>query len=67
MDRAIPAQVRLGDEVASALRAGRPIVALESAVITHGLPEPRNLEAAECMAAAVRVNGATPAVCPAAC
>lgn len=38
-------------------------MALESAVITHGLPEPRNLEAAECMADAVRAHGAIPAIC----
>ncbi len=63
MGRAVPAQVRLGDDVASALRAGRPVVALESAVITHGLPHPRNLEAAECMAEAVRAHGAIPAIC----
>jgi pseudouridine-5'-phosphate glycosidase len=38
-------------------------VALESAVITHGLPEPQNLEAAQCMAEAVRASGAIPAIC----
>src|SRR5579859_511099 len=63
MGKAVPAQVCLGDEVAAALRAGRPIVALESAVFTHGLPEPRNLEAVECMADAVRSRGAIPAIC----
>jgi pseudouridine-5'-phosphate glycosidase len=55
--------VRLGDEVAAALQEGRPIVALESAVITHGLPEPHNLEAARSMAEAVRAGGAVPAIC----
>jgi len=55
--------VRLGDEVAAALQEGRPIVALESAVITHGLPEPHNLEAARSMAAAVRAGGAVSAIC----
>ena len=49
-------------ELREALRAGRPVVALETAVLTHGLPRPRNLEAVRRMAAAVRVNGAFPAV-----
>jgi pseudouridine-5'-phosphate glycosidase len=40
---------------------GAPIVALESAVITHGLPRPHNLELAQEMEAVVRENGATPA------
>jgi pseudouridine-5'-phosphate glycosidase len=49
-------------EVAKALDLGAPVVALESTVIAHGLPSPRNLEAAEIMAAAVREEGATPAM-----
>lgn len=39
------------------------MVALESAVITHGLPEPRNLEAARLMSEAVRAGGVVPALC----
>lgn len=61
--RSLPSHVRLGEEVAAALHKGRPIVALESAVITHGLPEPRNLDAAQGMAEAVRASGAIPAIC----
>jgi pseudouridine-5'-phosphate glycosidase len=48
-------------EVTEALAAGRPVVALESTVISHGLPYPRNLEVARGMEAAVRSAGAVPA------
>ena len=47
--------------VRDALAAGRPVVALESTVISHGLPRPRNLETARQMEAAVRNEGAVPA------
>ncbi|MFO7246354.1 MAG: pseudouridine-5'-phosphate glycosidase [Thermaerobacter sp.] len=49
-------------EVAEALAAGRPVVALESTLIAHGLPRPRNLEVARRLEAAVRSQGAVPAV-----
>jgi pseudouridine-5'-phosphate glycosidase len=45
----------------AALDAGRPVVALESTVISHGLPWPENLELARRMEARIRDNGATPA------
>lgn len=48
-------------EVADALRTGRPVVALESTLISHGLPYPRNLEVAGAAEAAVRESGAVPA------
>jgi len=48
-------------EVASALAARRPVVALESTVIAHGLPRPMNLETALGMESEVRGAGATPA------
>jgi pseudouridine-5'-phosphate glycosidase len=48
-------------EVSQALQLGMPVVALESAVITHGLPSPYNLSLARDMETAVRTNGATPA------
>lgn len=51
----------LGPEVEAALEAGDPVVALESAVISHGLPRPHNVEAARRVEAAVREEGATPA------
>lgn len=48
-------------EVAAALAQGRPVVALESTVIAHGLPWPLNLETARAVEAAVRAEGAVPA------
>ncbi len=48
-------------DVNRAMRANLPIVALESTVITHGLPKPQNLELAQNMERAVRDEGATPA------
>jgi pseudouridine-5'-phosphate glycosidase len=48
-------------EVAAALSEGRAVVALESTIITHGMPYPRNLETARAVEAAVRAEGATPA------
>ncbi len=48
-------------EVAAALASGRPVVALESTLISHGLPFPRNLEVARGAEAAVRESGAVPA------
>jgi pseudouridine-5'-phosphate glycosidase len=47
--------------VRAALAAGRPVVALESTLITHGFAAPQNLEAARRAEAAVRANGAEPA------
>jgi pseudouridine-5'-phosphate glycosidase len=47
--------------VAAALAAGRPVVALESTLIAHGLPRPLNLETALAAEAAVRAGGAVPA------
>src|SRR5262249_19829807 len=48
-------------EVAEALRAGRPVVALESTLIAHGLPWPLNLETARQAEQTVRAEGAVPA------
>ena len=48
-------------EVAAALRAGQPVVALESTIITHGMPFPQNVETARAVEAAVRDGGAVPA------
>ena len=52
---------QVAPEVAEALAAARPVVALESAIITHGLPRPRNLEVAREIESAVREGGAVPA------
>ncbi len=48
-------------EVAAALAAGKPVVALESTIISHGLPRPSNLEVAREVEDIVRAHGATPA------
>jgi pseudouridine-5'-phosphate glycosidase len=48
-------------EVAAALAEGRPVVALESTIVTHGLPFPENLETARAVEAAVRDRHAVPA------
>ena len=49
------------EEIAGALHFDRPIVALESTVISHGLPEPRNLDTAVTLEQIVRDAGALPA------
>ena len=54
-------RLRIATEAADALAAGRPVVALESTLISHGLPYPRNLEVARASEAAVREAGAVPA------
>ncbi|MDN5787542.1 pseudouridine-5'-phosphate glycosidase [Pseudorhodobacter sp.] len=48
-------------EVAEALAAGRPVVALESTIITHGMPYPQNVEMAETVEGDIRKAGAVPA------
>jgi pseudouridine-5'-phosphate glycosidase len=53
--------VDVAPEVAEALDAGQPVVALESTVIAHGLPRPTNFETARRCEAAIREEGAIPA------
>jgi pseudouridine-5'-phosphate glycosidase len=53
--------IKLSTEVADALQAGAPIVALESTIITHGMPYPANLEMARGVEALIRAEGAVPA------
>jgi pseudouridine-5'-phosphate glycosidase len=48
-------------EVAEAIATGRPVVALESTLISHGLPYPQNVEVARAAEAAVRESGSVPA------
>ncbi len=48
-------------EVSAALKAGKPIVALESTIISHGLPRPSNLDVAREVETIVHEHGATPA------
>ncbi len=59
----MPAQDYLSvtPEIASALEQGRAVVALESTIITHGMPYPQNLAMARDVEAVVRNNGAIPA------
>ncbi len=51
----------IAPEVEEALRDGRPVVALESTIICHGMPHPKNLETASRVEQIVRENAATPA------
>lgn len=51
----------LADEVARALADGAPVVALESTILSHGLPRPTNLEVGRRLEALVRAGGAVPA------
>ncbi len=53
--------LQLSPEVAEARADGTPIVALESTIITHGMPFPQNVETAARVEAEVRAHGATPA------
>lgn len=53
--------IKLSAEVADALKAGKPVVALESTIISHGLPRPSNLEVALECERIVRDAGAVPA------
>jgi pseudouridine-5'-phosphate glycosidase len=55
------APIRLSREVRDAVERGRPVVALESTIISHGLPRPRNLAVAQELEAVVRAGGAVPA------
>ena len=65
MDQPSAASLRerlvLGADVRMALGAGRPVVTLESTLISHGLPYPQNVAVARASEAAVRASGATPA------
>jgi pseudouridylate synthase len=51
----------LADEVKMAFAAGRPVVALESTIITHGMPYPQNAAMAANVEAIIRAEGAVPA------
>jgi pseudouridine-5'-phosphate glycosidase len=53
--------LRLSDEVARTLQAGGPVVALETTVVTHGLPHPEGLRTAADLESEVRAGGAVPA------
>ena len=51
----------LSNEVREALAAGKPVVALESTIISHGMPYPQNVETARKVEQTIRDEGATPA------
>ncbi|AAM23619.1 pseudouridine-5'-phosphate glycosidase [Caldanaerobacter subterraneus] len=53
--------IDLSEEVKSALEERRPVVALESTIISHGMPYPQNIETARALEEIVRENGAVPA------
>jgi pseudouridine-5'-phosphate glycosidase len=59
--RSVLDRLEVSPEVREALADGRPVVALESTLISHGLPFPQNLDVARASEAAVRETGATPA------
>ncbi|MFC9221670.1 pseudouridine-5'-phosphate glycosidase [Streptomyces hygroscopicus] len=54
-------RLTLTEEVAQALRDGRPVVALESTIISHGMPYPQNVEMATGVEEIIRAEGAVPA------
>ena len=55
--------LKLSPEVEEALRTGKPVVALESTIISHGMPYPQNVETAYACERVCRENGAVPATC----
>ena len=57
----LDARITLSEDVAEALRRHKPVVALESTIITHGMPYPQNLAMARQVEADCRANGAVPA------
>lgn len=55
--------LRLSDEVSNALKNGKPVVALESTIISHGMPYPQNAQTALRCQEILRERGVTPATC----
>uniref|UniRef100_A0A8W8MZI3 Pseudouridine-5'-phosphate glycosidase n=1 Tax=Magallana gigas TaxID=29159 RepID=A0A8W8MZI3_MAGGI len=53
--------IEISDEVQNALHHGKPVVALESTIVTHGMPHPNNLETALSVEKIIRDNGVVPA------
>jgi len=51
----------ISPDIASALESGKPVVALETTLVTHGFPHPEGLEVAQDLEQAIRTEGATPA------
>ena len=59
--RALVPPLKINPEVAEALSSGRAVVALESTIISHGMPYPQNVETARAVETIVRQGGAVPA------
>lgn len=53
--------IEISEEVQNALHHGKPVVALESTIVTHGMPHPNNLETALSVEKIIRDNGVVPA------
>ena len=53
--------LRIAEEVRDALAARRPVVALETTIVTHGMPYPENIQTARALEAEIRAGGAVPA------
>src|ERR1039458_5263408 len=54
-------RLRIAPEIRDALAAGAPVVALETTIVSHGMPYPRNVETARALEREIRGRGATPA------
>lgn len=53
--------MKINKEVEKAIKEGKPVVALESTIISHGMPYPKNVECALAVEKVIRENGAIPA------
>ncbi|MEK9737368.1 MAG: pseudouridine-5'-phosphate glycosidase, partial [Candidatus Nanopelagicales bacterium] len=56
--------IKLSREVSQALQDGTPVVALESTIVSHGLPRPENLRVARAVEETIRSRGAVPRLLP---
>ena len=61
MNEAINTYLSVSPEVREAIASGKPVVALESTIISHGMPYPQNVETAQNVERIIRENGAVPA------
>eukprot|EP00096_Caligus_rogercresseyi_P001992 TRINITY_DN13588_c0_g1_i1.p1 TRINITY_DN13588_c0_g1~~TRINITY_DN13588_c0_g1_i1.p1 ORF type:complete len:109 (+),score=36.80 TRINITY_DN13588_c0_g1_i1:42-329(+) len=61
MRRALSSLLDISPSVGTALRNGDPVVALESTILTHGMPYPQNIGMAQQVESIVRSHGAVPA------
>lgn len=61
MSKSLSQLIQISEPVTAALAAGKPVVALESTIITHGMPWPQNLETAQAVEQTILDEGAVPA------